>query len=48
MLQRTDDLPQLIGDYKPFDQWQVHLNRLFYGLRGAKLRSYYQTFASAD
>jgi hypothetical protein len=48
MLQRTDDLPQLIGDYKPFDQWQAHLNRLFYGLRGDKLRSYYQTFASAD
>ena len=48
MLQRTDDLPQLIGDYKPLDQWQVHLNRLFYGLRGDKLRSYYQTFGSAD
>ena len=48
MLQRTDDLPQLIGEYKPFDQWQAHLNRLFYGLRGDKLRSYYQTFASAD
>jgi SAM-dependent methyltransferase len=48
MLQRTDDLPQLIGDYKPLDQWQLHLNRLFYGLRGDKLRSYYQTFGSAD
>lgn len=48
MLQGADDLPQLIGDYKPLDQWQAHLNRLFYGLRGDKLRSYYQTFASAD
>ncbi|MDH5624731.1 MAG: class I SAM-dependent methyltransferase [Nitrospira sp.] len=48
MLQNTDALPQLIGDFKPLDQWQVHLNRLFYGLRGDKLRSYYQTFASAD
>lgn len=48
MLQDTDALPQLIGDYKPLDQWQTHLNQLFYGLRGDKLRSYYQTFASAD
>jgi hypothetical protein len=48
MLQNTDALPQLIGDFKPLDQWQVHVNRLFYGLRGDKLRAYYQTFASAD
>lgn len=48
MLQDADALPQLIGGYKPLDQWQVHLNQLFYRLRGDKLRSYYQTFASAD
>lgn len=48
MLQDADALPQLIGEYKPLDQWQTHLNRLFYGLRGDTLRSYYQTFASAD
>ncbi len=48
MLQDADALPQLIGEYKPLDQWQIHLNQLFYGLRGDKLRSYYQTFASAD
>ncbi|UVT15663.1 MAG: SAM-dependent methyltransferase [Nitrospira sp.] len=48
MLQDADALPQLIGDFKPLDQWQTHLNQLFYGLRGDKLRSYYQTFASAD
>ncbi|ALA60803.1 SAM-dependent methyltransferase [Nitrospira moscoviensis] len=48
MLQDADALPQLIGDYKPLDQWQAHLNQLFYGLRGDRLRSYYQTFASAD
>ncbi|MDH4083620.1 MAG: SAM-dependent methyltransferase [Nitrospira sp.] len=48
MLQDADALPQLIGEYKPLDQWQTHLNQLFYGLRGDKLRSYYQTFASAD
>ncbi|HMS84165.1 MAG TPA: class I SAM-dependent methyltransferase [Nitrospira sp.] len=48
MLQDADALPQLIGDYKPLDQWQTHLNQIFYGLRGDQLRSYYQTFASAD
>ena len=48
MLQDADALPQLIGDFKPLDQWQTHLNRLFYGLRGDRLRAYYQTFASAD
>jgi len=48
MLQDADALPQLIGEYKPLDQWQAHLNQLFYGLRGDQLRSYYQTFASAD
>ena len=48
MLQDADALPQLIGEYKPLDQWQTHLNQLFYGLRGDTLRSYYQTYASAD
>ncbi len=48
MLQDQDALPQLIGDYKPVDQWQAHINELFYRLRGDRLRQYYQTFASAD
>lgn len=48
MLQDADALPQLIGDYKPLDQWQAHLNQLFYKFRGDRLRAYYQTFASAD
>ncbi|MGA6827136.1 hypothetical protein ACO9S2_05915 [Nitrospira sp. NS4] len=48
MLQDADALPQLIGDYKPLDEWQAHINTLFYRLRGDKLRTYYQTFASAD
>jgi len=48
MLQDADALPQLIGEYKPLDQWQTHLNQMFYRLRGNQLRSYYQTFASAD
>ncbi len=43
-----DALPQLIGDYLPADQWQVHINKIFYALRGNQLRDLYQTFASAD
>ena len=48
MLQDAEALPQLIGDYKPVDQWQVHINTLFYRFRGDQIRSFYQTFASAD
>ncbi len=48
MLQDADALPQLIGDYKPVDQWQTHINQLFYRFRGDQLRNYYQTFAAAD
>ena len=48
MLQDAEALPQLIGDYKPVDQWQVHINKLFYRVRGDQVRRFYQTFASAD
>lgn len=40
--------PQVIGDFRPVDDWQVHLNAIFYGLRGLKVRDYYQTMAGAD
>ena len=43
-----DALPQLIGDFRPVDEWQSHVNDVFYGLRGSRLREFYQTFASAD
>ncbi|WP_447978968.1 SAM-dependent methyltransferase [Candidatus Nitrospira bockiana] len=43
-----DALPQLIGDFRPVDEWQAHLNDIFYGLRGGRLRDFYQTFAAAD
>ena len=43
-----DALPQLIGEFRPVDEWQMHINRLFYGLRGSRLGDYYQTFAAAD
>lgn len=48
MLQDADALPQPIGDFKPVDQWQTHINHLFYRFRGDQPRNYYQTFASGD
>ena len=48
MLQDADALPQLIGDWKAVDQWQAHINQLFYRFRGDEIRKFYQTFASAD
>ncbi|MCS6325803.1 MAG: SAM-dependent methyltransferase [Nitrospira sp.] len=43
-----DALPQPLGEYKPVDYWQAHINTLFYQLRGDQQRSFYQTFTSAD
>ena len=40
--------PQCLGEFKPVDQWQAHLNTLFYGLQGGRLRDYSQTMASGD
>ena len=48
MLQDADALPQLIGDWKAVDQWQAHINQLFYRFRGDQIRKFYQTFASSD
>jgi hypothetical protein len=43
-----DALPQLIGEFRPVDEWQAHINSIFYGLRGGRLRDFYQTFSAAD
>ena len=43
-----DALPQLVGDFQPVDVWQNHINTIFYGLRGHRVRDFYQTFAAAD
>ena len=43
-----DALPQLMGEFKPVDEWQAHINKIFYGLRGGRIQDYSQTFASAD
>src|SRR5437870_5821674 len=47
-MSRDETPPQCLGDFKPVDEWQAHLNALFYGLRGGRVRDYYQTMASAD
>ena len=41
-------LPQLVGDFQTVDKWQSHINQLFYGLWGHRVRDFYQTFAAAD
>ena len=46
--ENEEALPQLLGDFAPIDVWQRHMNAVFYGLRGERLRELYQTFASAD
>ncbi len=48
MSKNPDALPQLIGEFKPVDEWQAHITQLFYGLRAGQVRDYYQTFAAAD
>ena len=47
-IEDPDALPQPLGEYKPVDYWQAHINTLFYQLRGDQQRSFYQTFTSAD
>ncbi len=46
--ENDEALPQLLGDFAPIDVWQQHMNAVFYGLRGERLRELYQTFAAAD
>ena len=46
--ENEEALPQLLGDFAPIDVWQQHMNTVFYGLRGERLREFYQTFAAAD
>lgn len=48
MAQNPDALPQLIGEFKPADEWQAHITQIFYGLKADRIRDYYQTFATAD
>ena len=40
--------PQCMGAFRPVDEWQAHLNAVFYGLRGGRVQDFYQTLASGD
>ncbi len=46
--EKEEALPQLLGEFAPVDVWQQHMNTVFYGLRGERVRDFYQTFAAAD
>ena len=46
--EHEEALPQLMGEFAPVDVWQQHMNTVFYGLRGERVREFYQTFAAAD
>ncbi len=48
VVENEESLPQLMGEFAPVDVWQQHMNTLFYGLRGERVREFYQTFAAAD
>jgi len=42
--------PNLIplGEFKPSDQWQTHVNSIFYGIKGPKIHNHFQTYVSLD
>ena len=37
-----------LGDFKPSDQWQTHINSIFYGMLGPKIHNHFQTYVSLD
>ena len=37
-----------LGDFKPSDEWQTHINEIFYGLKGPGIHNHFQTFVSQD
>lgn len=44
--QRPNTLP--LGDFKPTDQWQTHINSIFYGMYGPGIHNHFQTYVSLD
>ncbi len=42
----TKGLP--LGDFKPSDQWQTHVNAIFYGILGPQIHHHFQTYVSRD
>ena len=37
-----------LGDFKPADEWQTHINEIFYGIQGPGIHDHFQTFVSQD
>lgn len=37
-----------LGDFKPADQWQTHVNAIFYGTKGPAIHAHFQTYVSRD
>lgn len=37
-----------LGDFKPADQWQTHVNSIFYGIQGPGIHDHFQTYVSRD
>ena len=37
-----------LGDFKPADEWQTHVNEIFYGIQGPGIHNHFQTYVSQD
>jgi SAM-dependent MidA family methyltransferase len=37
-----------LGDFKPSDEWQTHVNGIFYGIKGPEIHHHFQTYVSRD
>lgn len=37
-----------LGDFKPANQWQAHVNSIFYGIKGPEIHNHFQTYVSLD
>ena len=37
-----------LGDFKPADEWQTHVNEIFYGIQGPDIHNHFQTYVSQD
>jgi len=37
-----------LGDFKPSDEWQTHINAIFYGIKGPAIHCHFQTYVSRD
>ncbi len=37
-----------LGDFKPSNEWQTHVNAIFYGIKGPAIHHHFQTYVSRD